>query len=252
MNILRMGEAIHGGDFKVLREKGYEHYLLLLVKTPALFELEGEWKRVPAESAFLFRPGQRHSYRASGEEYSDCWAHIESASPLLFEGFPFGIPIPLGASERFFSLFRIMMGEFFSARRTRESVTSSLLSALLEMLSSEIEVKGTLFYPFLALREELFRAPEREWTAQGAAARLGVSVGYFHTLYKKYFAATFLSDVITSRIQAVEELLISTDESVSLISERCGYENEEHFIRQFRAHTGTTPHRYRLFGRKQS
>ena len=48
MNIIRMGEAAHAGGFKVLREHGYPHYLLLITKTPALFEYEGEWRKAPA------------------------------------------------------------------------------------------------------------------------------------------------------------------------------------------------------------
>lgn len=155
MNIIRMGEAVHAGDFQVLREHGYPHYLLLITKTPALFEYEGEWREAPAGCALLFCPGQRHSYKALGETYSDFWAHIQSSSPLLYEGFPFGRPVPLAAPERFFALFSVMLGEFFSARRTRESVLSSLCSALVEMLSSEVELKGTLFYSFLFQRGHL-------------------------------------------------------------------------------------------------
>ena len=113
MNVLRIGETSHGADFRVLREKGYPHYLLLLVETPALFEVDGEWVRTPAHTAFLFRPGQRHSYRAAGEGYTDCWMHLASESPLLFEAFPFGRPIPLFSAERFYGLFRILTDEFF-------------------------------------------------------------------------------------------------------------------------------------------
>lgn len=112
---------------------------------------------------------QRHSYRAVGEEYTDCWMHLVSESPLLFEAFPFGRPIPLLSSERFYGLFRILEDEFFSARRTRESVVSSLCSALIEMIASEVEVRSPLFYPFLALREEVFRSPARAWNAAQAA-----------------------------------------------------------------------------------
>ena len=105
MNIIRMGDAAHSGGFQVLREHGYPHYLLLITKTPALFEYEGEWREAPAGCAVLFRPGQRHSYKALGESYSDFWAHIQSNSPLLYEGFPFGRPIALAAPERFYALF---------------------------------------------------------------------------------------------------------------------------------------------------
>ena len=148
-----------------------------------------------AESARGLRaplpPGaEAQLYGARGCLFRLLGAH-QSNSPLLYEGFPFGRPIPLAAPERFFALFSVMLGEFFSARRTRESVLSSLCSALVEMLSSEVELKGTLFYSFLSLREDIFRSPECEWTAEGAAARLNLSKGYFHTLYKQYFGTTF-------------------------------------------------------------
>ena len=97
MNVLRIGETTHGSDFQVFCKNGYFHYLLLIAETPMLLETEGEWQEVPPLSAILFLPGQRHSYRAFGERYTDCWMHIESDTPLLFEGFPFGKPIPLGA-----------------------------------------------------------------------------------------------------------------------------------------------------------
>lgn len=113
------------------------------------------------------------------------------------------------------------------------------------MLSSEVEAPGPLFYPFLNLREEVFRAPARPWRVQEAARSLGVSCGYFHALYRAYFRTTFLADVIAARIQTAEELLLSTPDSVEQIAERCGYWNTEHFIRQFRKETGTTPHRFR-------
>ena len=74
---------------------------------------------------------------------------------------------------------------------------------------------------------------------------LGVSCGYFHALYKQYFRTTYVSDVIAVRIQLAEDLLLSTPDSVERVAERCGYWNTEHFIRQFRAATGTTPHRFR-------
>ncbi len=245
MEILRMGEAVHGQDFRVLRENGYPHYLLLLTKTPALFECGGKWVNVQAGTAFLFRPGQRHSYRAAGESYADCWMHAAAQTPLLFEEFPFAKPVPLHSAERFFALFRIIEDEFFAERRTRESVVRSLTSALLEMLASEIEVRGPLFYPFLSFREALFSAPARAWRAEDAAKELGVSCGYFHALYKKFFRTTFIADLVAARIQAAEELLLSTPESIERVAERCGYMNTEHFIRQFKQATGVSPLRYR-------
>lgn len=154
--------------------------------------------------------------------------------------------------ERFYGLFRTICDEFYSNRRNRAPIIDHLVCALLEMLSSEIELRDALFSPMLALREEIFRLPAAAWTVPAAAARLGVSCGYFHLLYKKYFDTTFLSDVIRARVQSAEELLLATRDSVERIAERCGYLNTEHFIRQFRSTTGTTPAQYRRRGGTQA
>ena len=245
IEITRMGETTHDENFCVLREKGYPVYLLLLVKTPALFETEDGFSGTPADVAVLFRPGQRHSYRAAGGAYTDCWMHISSPSPLMFEGFPFGKPIPLQGADRFYRLFRLILDEFFSNGKNAKAVLHSLTAALLEMLSSGTESRDPLFGGFLALREEVFRNAAAQWTAGAAAKRLGICCGYFHTMYKKYFDTTFLTDVIRARVQTAEELLVSSSDSVERIAERCGYMSVEHFIRQFRDITGTTPARYR-------
>ena len=113
------------------------------------------------------------------------------------------------------------------------------------MLSAETGPADPLFENFLALREEIFRRAAAPWRADDAARRLGVSCGYFHALYKKYFDTTFLADVVRARVQTAEELLVSSADSVERIAARCGYNNTEHFIRQFRARTGTTPTGYR-------
>lgn len=65
----------------------------------------------------LFKPGQRHSYRAAESAYTDCWMHISSDTPLLFEGFPFGKPLPLRPAERFYRLFGTILDEFYANRR---------------------------------------------------------------------------------------------------------------------------------------
>ena len=46
------------------------------------------------------------------------------------------------------------------------------------------------------------------------------------------------------RPEFAREFLLAAD-SVERIAARCGYNNTEHFIRQFRARTGTTPTDYR-------
>ena len=77
------------------------------------------------------------------------------------------------------------------------------------------------------------------------ALQLSISVGYLHACYRHYFNTTCMSDVIQSRIQYACELLTSNRKPLSEIAEMCGYHSVEHFIRQFKSVTGTTPGKYR-------
>lgn len=92
INVTKIGEAEHDDAFCVQRKHGHPVYLLLLVKTAAIFRTEDAELETPPDVAVLFRPGQRHSYRAAGERYADCWMHFCAPSIPLFEDFPFGKP----------------------------------------------------------------------------------------------------------------------------------------------------------------
>ena len=77
------------------------------------------------------------------------------------------------------------------------------------------------------------------------ANSIHISEGYLQSIYKHFFNTTCIADVINSRIQTASELLISTNKSIEEIAETCGYQNTEHFIRQFKKSIGITPAKYR-------
>jgi AraC family transcriptional regulator of arabinose operon len=54
-----------------------------------------------------------------------------------------------------------------------------------------------------------------------------------------------MTDVINSRIEHAKYLLTTTDISVKQIAQLCGYNNENHFMRQFKEITGITPTKFR-------
>lgn len=64
--------------------------------------------------------------------------------------------------------------------------------------------------------------------------KLNISTSYFQHIYKKLFGVPVNQDIIKGRIENAARLLHGTDASVSEIAEQCGYENLEHFSRQFK------------------
>ena len=77
------------------------------------------------------------------------------------------------------------------------------------------------------------------------AKDLHISTGYLQLLYKREFNVSCMDDVISFRLLKARDLLIYTTESISEIAWQCGYNNPEHFCRQFRKFTGTSPGEFR-------
>ena len=82
-------------------------------------------------------------------------------------------------------------------------------------------------------------------TVAEAAERCSFSPSRFGVLYKAFFNVSFNQDLQEARIFHAKYLLKSTNEPISAIAFACGYQNEYHFIRQFKKHTLTTPNKWR-------
>jgi AraC family transcriptional regulator of arabinose operon len=54
-----------------------------------------------------------------------------------------------------------------------------------------------------------------------------------------------MQEVILARIERAKFYLTTTDMSIKSLSDFCGYENELHFVRQYKAKEGLTPSQYR-------
>ena len=95
------------------------------------------------------------------------------------------------------------------------------------------------------LRNEIYREPNRPWNIREMAKSVNFSPSYFQRMYKTAFNTSCMNDVIRARIELAKNLLIQTDLTSREIADQCGYQNETHFSRQFRQHTGVTPREYR-------
>lgn len=220
ISLHKIGEnTTHNKDFFVDRPNGHPVYLLLLIRTPSLFQAENGWQSIPADCAVIFRPGQTHCYRADNTDYTDCWLHFSSHHDILEKHFPYGIPVPL------------------------HDLTSALIARISDAHNSK--EYPAIYYDLLSLREEIYRSPAKNWTVPAMAESLNISTGYLQNIYPRYFGITCLNEVIESRIQYACELLSSTHMPLSDISEECGYHNVEHFIRQFKSRMHMTPGNYR-------
>ena len=96
------------------------------------------------------------------------------------------------------------------------------------------------------VRQTVLSNPEKRWTVAEMATLASLSPSRFHAVYKSIFGTYPLKDLIEAKIRYAGSLLLS-DESLILpqVSEMLGYNDQYHFIRQFKAVTGLTPGQYR-------
>lgn len=266
--------AIHPADFVFGVPEGYDCYLLLVTSTPARFLVDDQIISCPASHAIFYPPHHRIWYAADGGDYGDDWIRFSSDEAFV-RNFDFTArPFPVSDPAYCHNLFQLLTWETIqwldTSRDSRSSGTEMLpdggaswnsnlsdcqnslvVSQLLRILFLKLQRDVQCHMPsphdleLLALRREIINNPQFDWNVAKMAEQLHMSPGHLHLLYKQKFGLSCMDDVITRRIHKAKDQLIHTNRSIAAICEHCGYQNVEHFCRQFRKYVGMTPGSYR-------
>lgn len=86
---------------------------------------------------------------------------------------------------------------------------------------------------------------EEEFSGPTVAAAVGLSLGYFHTLFRREAGVTPAACHARRRVAAAKRRLIHSDASVTDIALALGYSSSQHFATAFKTIVGMTPMAYR-------
>ncbi|MDD6099052.1 MAG: substrate-binding domain-containing protein [Oscillospiraceae bacterium] len=111
--------------------------------------------------------------------------------------------------------------------------------------SSKLSRNFTYREQIYSLRREIMTQPQLDWNIPDISRKLSISKTHLQRLYRELFSTTIKDDIILSRMSRAMQLLTNTDLRVQEIAEQCGYQNENHFMRQFKEKTGMTALQYR-------
>ena len=126
-----------------------------------------------------------------------------------------------------------------------DSVISRMTDSLRGVMISQRSGVFSYRERFEALRNDMKKHPEKEWSVDSITRSMGLSKTHFHRMYKEFFGTSCKEDIIAIRLEKVKWLLKNTSLGIARISEQCGYANNSHFIRQFTSKVGMSPSAYR-------
>lgn len=252
----------HDADFLIDRPAGSGDNLLLILKTDALFTLNGQDVTVPKNSFFLYPVGMPQQYRSVPQQsFANDWIHFlfegDEEAQFRERGIPFGAPIPLVHTEFYSFCIKAIADEYSSEHLYRADSILHFFWLICNKVSEQIREqdvpeRSSRYEMLLTVRNQLYANPFWEWSVNWAAHQTRMSRSALQHHYKAQFGVSFMQDVIAARIAYACTLLRTTNMSVHDIGTQCGYKNYEHFARQFRAQTGMTPGQFRQGGSGKS
>ncbi len=242
----------HEDGFVMNNPNGCGCYLLLLIKEPSVFVIDGEETEAQKNSFVLLSPTVPNSYRAKNKVYADDWIYLdmegESEEKFAQLGIPVNKVIPLGNIDQLSQTVKHIAFEHYSVDEDHELIEQHYFEILLIRLSGMIR-NGTLSHSassdkhgkMMVLRNMIYGVPDKVGNIDDLAAIAGMSRSGFQHLYKKIFGVSVMTDIINGRMKYAKELLVSTNLNIKDIALRCGYTNEYGFMKRFKLYFGITP-----------
>ena len=266
MNIRCLGcNSVYDSN-SVFRRAATGENMLMLTRSKCRFSVKGLVMKVPADTLIIFDGKYPVGYAAEGCPLVCDWICFEGEKEQEQDfidslELTYNRPICSADAEMISDLIRNIGDEFYSLGSRRVKTLDSLMRTLLVKagdstgVSEETEKSSAPHYDTLAeIRKKIYRSPEMKWNVDTMAAGAKMSRSYFQHLYHDTFGVSCIADVINGKIEKAKKLLCETDSTVSHISVMCGYDNEEHFMRQFKKTVGVTPTAFRkqLLNAKES
>lgn len=247
----------HDKDFEIIRPYGSGNYLLLMFKTPAFVEINGEKQTVCENSFIIYNIRSPQHYGAVSDKYTNDWIHFSLSEDetdfFAVHRILTDTPVYAGDLTEQSVLVRELCFEHNSQAEYKEETLDLLLKLLFVKLSrsmsgrnvSRANVDDTRYYIMSQLRAMIFSTHPMKLSVDELASQAALSRSYFQHTYKRLFGRSVTEDIISSRLEYAKMLLTTTDYSIREIAEKCGYDNDVHFMRQFKNNTGLTPSLYR-------
>lgn len=254
IQLVRCGyNIVHDDGFTIDRAYGSGDYLFLLFRSRVKIRTD-DVVEADRNTCIIYRKGSRQWYQAIEHPMVHDWFHFDGPEvEELFArlGLPFDTLIHVHESFYVSKKISELQETLIQNGRHRDELLDAIIRCLFMQLADmqyrfrENNHISKYYEQFVALRNEIYHYPYVFYTVDELAEKVNLSRSYFQKLYKDIFGVSVISDMIRNRLDYAMYLLSNTSYSIKDVSDRCGYANDVHFMRQFKKFVGLSPSEYR-------
>ncbi len=243
----------HPKGFIMRQPAGIPSYIILIVKTPARFQIGAQSFVLHQPAAVLIPPNTPYSYFDLAEGYKNDFLRFFCSDPDFSAKYEhlMDAPVLIGNTLHYTQYIQHILWEYHYADESYKNDNISMLFRILlnKLCQEKAHAQRTKIpTPYTSrlqdLRLAMISEPNKNFSAEELADSLHLSPSYFQHLYKELFDIPFKKDLINMRIDYAQSLITGTNLTLEQIAQASGYSNEIHFYRQFKAKTGMTPREY--------
>ena len=183
----------------------------------------------------LLEPGVEHGgTQVSHGRTGFYWLHYTCSAPKALSFPKLSVPDPMATLRT--------LGELMHLQQAAPELCELTLARFLMECGRETEYGDKRAYEIAAY----IRANRRTaLTVVEVAEHFGYSTDHLSRLIKREFGYDAKTAIIKSRLEYAESCLLNSAYSIKEIAARCGFEDENAFVKFYKYHTGKTPTMFR-------
>ena len=250
LNFCEYNRSNHDYD-TIFRPSGSGDYLFLQFKAPMKVYLDDKILITKENACILYTPGTSQHYQAVRRFYNSYLHFSSDENPARHFRIPENTVFYPEDPIKIDLYISRLQQEYFSAFPFREDSIHALISLLLLSIGRGMnrahvqkEDTGHLYPLFQSLRLQMLTECGENWNVERLCKCVNLEKSQFYAYYRSFFSSTPKNDLLQARLEKAKYLLSNEALQVKEVAQLCGFQNQVHFTRYFKACCGCPPGAY--------
>jgi len=239
--------------FELYRKTTGDEYIFIHYLTPVTITVDGKTFEAKKGACIIYDKFSEQRFSSPSSKLLHDFVHFNcKLTPLMAKyGLEFNkVYYPIN-SDSITAIVQTIEKENISKFEYFEDLCELKIQELLTLIARNSNLEMQAHYAdsetvarFTDLRNKIHMSFEKNLTVEQMAAMVNLSPSRFHNLYKQIFGISPKKDYLLVKIEHAKTLMADDKYSIQQIAELSGYNNQYHFIRQFKEIVGVTPGKY--------